>query len=76
MKEVKTTPAMREAAKEVEAALFLASEIVDRITHEGIHDNPQLIASVMLAIGANFNARSIIADLDDIASAIRESVMH
>ena len=44
------TKPMREAAKEAETALRLANEIVERILHEDIHDNPTVITAVMLAL--------------------------
>jgi hypothetical protein len=70
------TKPMREAAKEAETALRLANEIVERILHEGVHDNPTVIAAVMLALTQNFNAISIRDALDDVASAVRESTLH
>jgi hypothetical protein len=70
------TKPMREAAKEAETALRLANEIVERILHEGVHDNPTVITAVMLALTQNFNAISIRDALDDVASAVRESTLH
>jgi metal-dependent HD superfamily phosphatase/phosphodiesterase len=74
--EFKPTLEMRASAKHAEAALSLANDIVDRVLHEDVHDNPQLVVGVMIALAENFAALTIRGGLDDIASAIRESTMH
>jgi hypothetical protein len=66
---------MRASAKHAEIALMLANEIVEKVLHEDVQDNPALVVGVMAAIAQNFAAMTIREGLDDIASAIRESTM-
>ena len=75
-KELNASPTMQAAARQAEASLRLAAEIVERILHEDIHDNPQLIVGVMMAMAENYTALSTREGLDDVAAAIREAVMH
>lgn len=58
-KELNATPTMQAAAKQAEAALRLAGEIVERILHEDIHDNPQLVIGMMMAMTQAYTAVSI-----------------
>ena len=55
---------------------MLANEIVEKVLHEDVQDNPALVIGVMAALAENFAAMTIRDGLDDIASAIRESTMH
>jgi hypothetical protein len=74
--EFRPTPELRASAKHAEIALMLANEIVEKVLHEDVQDNPALVVGVMEAMAQNFAAMTIREGLDDIASAIRESTMH
>jgi hypothetical protein len=74
--EFKPTPELRASAKHAEIALMLANEIVEKVLHEDVHDNANLVVGVMAALAENFAAMTIRDALDDVASAIRESTMH
>jgi hypothetical protein len=50
---------MQAAARQAEASLRLAADIVERIMHEDIHENPQLIIGVMMAMAETHTAQTI-----------------
>jgi hypothetical protein len=69
-KELNPTPLMQAAAKQAEAALILANDIVDRVLHEDWHDNPRMVVGVMTAMAQIHTANAITKGFEGIASAI------
>jgi hypothetical protein len=71
MKTNEATPLMKAAAKQAEAALILANDIVDRVLHEDWHDNPQMVVGVMMAMAETYTALTIREGFDEVVEALK-----